>query len=436
MNTEVADAGLRTRRLGLMAYATICAAVIGVLFLTNWPSYQYAVRGGPIPLYFYVLPAVFIVPLLFVEPMAAVRFVREPLFWWFVAFVLTGLFSMLLSQDFIEDASRQWRLRVLAFIFFYTLTILTSESQQRVIGWVIVACVLLACALNWFDVLRPGRIVPEGIEGRSDRGAGLFINPNAAGSFVVMGTIAALPMIPARFRGLLLVTSIFGVAATFSRGAFVMATVTLVGMIWLKLVKRGQGMLLVMGVPLLIAGVSLSYDYAIDTSENRHVQNVVERLNWFRDVEEEDAAVEGRRYGATRAWHAFLDAPVMGGGIGSTSLAVQLDGPHNMYLLLMAEQGVLGLFLYVSLCALLIRSGRRIARAAGTAHDRDVGNALVLFGLFMATYGFFSHNVLEDPFTMYLLAFLVAAGSGARFVPSPGAKELAPPGRTRFTSPV
>ena len=84
------------------------------------------------------------------------------------------------------------------------VTILAGASQRRLIGWVTVGCVLLACALCWFDVLRPGRIVPEGLEGSTDRGAGLFMNPNGAGAFIVMGTIAAVPMIPSRLRGLLL----------------------------------------------------------------------------------------------------------------------------------------------------------------------------------------------------------------------------------------
>jgi O-antigen ligase len=403
-----------TRSVGLAAYATLCTAVVALLFLTNWPTYDYAVRGGPIPLYYYVLPALLIVPIVFAEPMAAVRFMREPLFWWFVIFVVTGLVWLLLAQDFVEDASRQWRLRVLAFMFFYTVTLLSSESHRRIVGWVIVACVLVACVFNWIDVLRPYRFVPQGIEGVTEgRGAGLFINPNAAGSFIVMGTIAALPMVPARLRGLLLITAVFGVAATFSRGAFVMISVALLGAIWLKLVKRAQGIVLILTLPLLILGVSTSYEYLAAASENRSINRVVERLNWFKDTGDEDVAVEGRKYGASQAWQLFLDRPVTGHGPGVASLAVRQEGPHNMYLLLMAEQGILGFILYVSLFVTLLRRGRRIARYAQTMHERDAGSAVVLYGLFLATYGFFSHNVLEEPHTIFLLAFVVATGFGA-----------------------
>jgi O-antigen ligase len=409
------------RRVGLAAYTTLCTAVVAIVFLTNWPTYDYAVRGGPIPLYYYLLPALFVVPVIFAAPATAVRFMREPLFWWFAIFVATGFVWLLLAQDFVEDASRQWRLRVLAFMFFYTVTLLSSEAHRRVIGWVIVACVLVACAFNWFDVLRPYRFVPQGVEGATEgRGAGLFINPNAAGSFIVMGTLAALPMIPARFRGLFLITAVFGVAATFSRGAFVMISVVLLGAIWLKLVKRAQGVVLILTLPLLILGVGLSYDYLAAASENRSMNRVVERLNWFKAGEEEDEAVEGRRYGASQAWQLFLDKPVTGHGPGVASLAVRQEGPHNMYLLLMAEQGILGFILYVSLFVAVMRRGRRIARAARTMHERDLGNTTVLCGVFLAAYGFFSHNVLEEPHTIFLLAFIVATGFAGLRVSSGG----------------
>jgi O-antigen ligase len=424
-----------TRRTGLAAYATLCTAVVAILFLTNWPTYDYAVRDGPIPLYYYVLPALFIVPAVFAEPATAVRFTREPLFWWFVIFVVTGLVWLLLAQDFVADASRQWRLRVLAFMFFYTVTLLSSEAHRRVVGWVIVACVLLACAFNWFDVLRPYRFVPQGIEGATEgRGAGLFINPNAAGSFIVMGTLAALPMIPARLRGLFLITAVFGVAATFSRGAFVMISVTLLGAIWLKLVKPVQGMVLILTLPLLVLGVGVSYDYLAAASENRSMHRVVERLNWFKAGDEEDEAVEGRKYGASQAWQLFLDKPVTGHGPGVASLAVRQEGPHNMYLLLMAEQGILGFILYVGLFVALMRRGRRVARYAQTMQERDVGNAMVLCGLFLATYGFFSHNVLEEPHTIFLLAFVVANGFGALRVANGFAGRATPGARRRMSS--
>lgn len=410
MTSELgAGAGIPvTRSHALRIYATGAAAIVAILFLTNWPSYQYLAAGGPIPFYYYVLPVGLILPVLFAEPGTAVRFARDPLLWWFLAFVLTGLAWLLLAQDFVEEASRQWRLRVLALMLFYTLTVLCSEAHLRVLGYVIVSCVLLACALNWVDVLRPYTFVPKGIEHATDgRGAGLFINPNAAGAFIVMGTIAALPMLPGRLRTTFLVVAVFGVAATLSRGAFVLTAGAILGAIGLRLVSRTQAMLLVVGLPLMFAAVSLSYDYLIDASDNRQMQDIIERLGWFQEMREYDNAVEGRIHGAATAWQMFLENPATGGGTGATSLAI--EGPHNMYLLFMAEHGVVGFFLYTSLVGILIAQGWQRARNAETPHDRDLCSALLLLGVFLAIYGCFSHNVLEEPHTIFVLGFVVAA---------------------------
>jgi O-antigen ligase len=395
----------------MLVYTTLCMGVVAVIFLSNWPSYHFQIRGGPIPLWYYVLPGVLILPVILAEPGFAVRFFRDPVLWWFVAYVATGLVWMLFAQDFIDESAQQWRLRLMALFFFYTITIFASEGHRNAAGWIILACVLAAAAFNWFDVLRPHNFVPEGHEASiPGRGAGFFMNPNAAAAIIVMGTIAALPAIPTRLRGALLVVAVFGVAATFSRSGFVMIAITLLLAVVLRLVTRVQAWMLILGIPLLVSGVSMSYEYLIDASDDRGVRTVMQRLAWFQDMGEQDAAVEGRRYGATLAWQMFLDEPVTGHGTGATSIAAVQEGPHNMYLKLAAEQGLAGLGLYIALVATLICRGRRFSRNARSTAENDVGKAMLMYGAFLAVYGLFSHNVLEEPHTMFCLAYVVAAG--------------------------
>jgi O-antigen ligase len=398
----------------MLVYTTVCLGVVAIIFLSNWPSYNFQVRGGPIPLWYYVLPGVLILPVIVAEPGSAVRFFTHPILWWFVAYVATGMVWMLFAQDFIEESAQQWRLRLMALFFLYTVTIFGSEAHRNAIGWIILACVLAACAFNWFDVMRPHRFVPEGHEASiPGRGAGFFMNPNAAAAFIVMGTIAALPVIPTRLRGPLLVVAVFGVAATFSRSGFVLIALTLLLAVVLRLVTRTQTWLLVVGIPLLVSGVSMSYEYLVDASDNRGLQTVVQRLAWFQDGHDEDVAVEGRRYGASRAWEMFLEEPVTGHGTGATSIAAVQEGPHNMYLKLAAEQGLLGFALYVALIAILIRRGWRLSRNGRTSVESDLGKAMLIYGAFLTVYGLFSHNVLEEPHTMFCLAFIIAAAWNA-----------------------
>jgi O-antigen ligase len=407
MNTE--RPAVRNPQAGLAIYATICASIVALLLLTNWPAYHFAIRGGPIPLYYFALPGLFIVPILFAEPATGVRFFREPLFWWFVVYMVLGLLWLLLSQDFIEEASRQWRQRVLALYFFFTIAILVSDANRRLLALVIVGCLLIATAANWFDLMRPYRFVPEGIEGsNAGRGAGFYMNANAAASFVVMGTLAALPFVPMRFRGLLLIGAVVGVAPTLSRSGFIFVIVAIAGSIMMKLLNRVQTILVLVALPILLAATVVYYDRLIVSSDSSNLEKTVDRLRWFEG--EEDASSEERRWVAAHARDMFIEQPLFGHGIGATTLDRLGAGPHNMYVALMAEQGVFGLALYVSLIVIMFRQGRRIARTALTAEGQDIGRALAVYALFLAAYGMFSHNVLEEAHGMFAIAFLTAAG--------------------------
>lgn len=396
------------RHTGLMIFATMCASLVAVIFLTNWPTYHFMVRGGPIPLWYYVLPGVLVIPILFAEPGSVIRFFREPLLWWFVVYVLAGLLWLLLAQDFIEDASRQWRLRVLALFFFYTITILVSDSKRPLLALVIIACVFVVAAANWFDVMRPGKFVPQGVEGHNPgRGAGTFINANAAASFVVMGALVALPFVPMRFRGLVVVAAVVGVAPTISRSGLILAAVLLLGAIFVKLLNRVQAVLALLAIALLIGALVSYYDTLIISSDSSNLDQTVNRLRWFGG-EEDDASAEGRKAAAQEAQAMFLEEPLFGHGIGATNLPT-MEGPHNMYFMLMAEQGLFGLFLYLSLIAIFYRQGRRLARTAVTPEGQDIGRAMIIFALFVATYGFFSHNVLDESQGIFVMAFIAAA---------------------------
>lgn len=395
---------------GLMIFATFSTAVVAVIFLTNWPTYHYQILGGPIPLWYYVLPGVFILPVIFAEPQSAVRFFREPMFWWFVVYVATGLVWLLFAQNFIEDANQFWRLRVLAFFYFYTVTLLAFYADRRLAAWAIIGCVLIAGAFNWIDLMRPYRFVPHGIEDTNvGRGAGLYLNPNAAASFITLGALAALPLIPMRFRALLIAAAVVGVAPTLSRSGLIYVSMLALGSIAVRLVNRTQTLIMLTAVALLAVGLVVSYDFLMQAADDPNLHNVLRRLSWFDDLEDDDSS-QARRHAAANAWRMFIENPLTGSGIGATMLAILVDGPHNMYLTLGAEQGLLGLGLYIALIVILAMRGRRLARTAMTAERRDVGRALMLLAAVLAAYGLFSHNVLEEAQTIFIIAFLVAAG--------------------------
>jgi O-antigen ligase len=416
MDTPVTVA--RNTNAGIVAYSTIATAIVACLLLTNYPTYRYLIYGGFELIWFHLLPGLLMIPMVFAQPSLAFRFVREPLLWWMAIYVLSGLLWLLLAQDFMEAAQIQWRTRLLAFGLFLTISILSSEANRRVLVWVIVGCVLFACATVWFDVLRPYHFVSSTHEySIPGRGAGFFVNPNVAASFIAAGAIIALPFVPMRFRGALVICAAVGIVPTFSRSGILYAVLILFGAVALRLLNRTQILFVLIVVPLLIAITSASYDFLMSSSDDVNVHNIAKRLNWFGGgtEAEEDQAALGRQYGAAQAWRLFLENPITGNGIGITTLvAVVGEGAHNMYLMLMAEQGFFGMFLYPALIFLIWRRGRELSQTAVDQEGQDIAKALRLYALFLFAYGFFSHNVLDEPQMLFLMAFIAAAAMSAR----------------------
>jgi O-antigen ligase len=391
----------------LRATATAGIVAVALIFLTHWPTYNYVVLGGRAPLYYYVLPGLVALPLVLLQPLLAARVVREPLVWWFVVYALSGMAWLLVAQDFPAEAGQQWRLRVLACFFFCTILTACSGARLRPVVFAVFGTLSLAGALNWYDIFYPMHLVPLGIDAANPgRGAGLFMNANGAAAFVLMATIALLAHVPMRFRGALLLLMVLAVAPTFSRFGFIFAALLIVAAILLRLVDRKQILIILIAVPLILGGAVIYYHLLVQLGN----ENVLGRLTWFRTFGSEiDYSVRERGDVAARAWERFMDSPLIGHGIGATVARGERVGTHNMYLLLMAEQGLVGLALYLSLLAMLALRGWTIARTAIEDHSKDVGRTWLLCAFFLALYGMVSHNVLEEPHGMFLLAFIVAA---------------------------
>lgn len=397
----------------LSRFATISGVLLAIILLTNWPTYNYLILGGPPALLYYLLPGLVALAVAMADPPSAVRLFDERLLWWFTFYMISGLAWLLWSQDFLDVANRQWRLRVLGFYFFSAILLTASVAKRSTLAFAAVICVFIVSALNWFDVLFPLRLVAANMEGANPgRGAGMFINANAAAALVLMGTMAALPHVLMRFRAAVLLAAVVGIMPTFSRFGFIFVLLLIIIALLTKLLDHKQRFILLLTIPLLAAGGAFYHESLLQSANAN--QNILARLAWFETFGRElDFSARERADVAQRAWSAFLESPLVGHGVGATLAKGQRTGTHNMYLLLMAEQGLIGLALYFSLIGLIGRRGWRLARTASDAHGREIGLGMMLYAFFLALYGFVSHNVLEEPHGMFILAFIVAAARGA-----------------------
>ena len=228
-----------------------------------------------------------------------------------------------------------------------------------------------------------------------------FLGPNEFGSFHTIYTlfIIGLFLVDKHFWRriaylILIFHNIYSLMYSFSRGAYVGF---LVGLLFIGLV-RTRKLLVLLFVFLLVwkSIVPLS---------------VVERVEGIF-LEESDKTTESVSIGDTKIstagrayhWHKTLEyfsiSPIFGIGFGSYNKLTGWD-THNVYIKTLAEQGLIGLFIYLWLYLLALRSGWQLYRKA----DEELVKAFG-FGFLCAVVGSIVVNFFGDRWTYLQLGGL------------------------------
>jgi O-antigen ligase len=274
---------------------------------------------------------------------------------------------------------------------------------------------VVGSALAAFDFFNPTFSSVPG------RGAGFYENPNTAGFMLVaLGVIASTRLsIPINY--LLWAGVSIGVSLTFSRSGWVVLVVALAGQALLGRFGGGRGRFLFVGAIAMLLGGLLAayvtgglYDVVANSDLGRHLDpNTVARLGRYGAAMDDASALE-RNDALQIGLQAFYASPFLGHGIGHTFEWAFRVSTHNMYLLLLAEMGVIGCLLYVGLLAAAGLSGR--------------GEALLLTFLF-ALASVFSHNMLDQPGFSLVLTIAATTLAVQRVrgpAPHKGARKLVP----------
>lgn len=118
-------------------------------------------------------------------------------------------------------------------------------------------------------------------------------------------------------------------------------------------------------------------------------------------------------------WQSYTESPLFGKGPGSavqlvTDRFVRVTQPHNEYLRILHDYGVVGMSLFgLGMLVLLIRIGARAVRSDEAVHWA------ALFALAAVLAAAVTDNVLVYPFVMLPLAALVGLSMGRPLVPRP-----------------
>lgn len=372
-------------------------AAVG-LFFTNLTNYADQAGLVQIPPYLWIVGFGLVS-----APFAISTFARNglrvpPLAIWCYAYGLLSLVWYFRSAT-PEAAYDELQVRVLsiAFILIMLFVFSTSEALWRARQAIAIA-VIVGVLVNSFELFNPETF--SAVLGRS---AGLYINPNQSGSALVLGMIVSTGVVRERHRLLFMLVAGLGVVTTFSRSAM-LAWVIAVGLLCVgSLVRyrrvRGLAEIGLAGVAALAFFLSPGWDSIQARLEDNYVlnANVLGRVSSLSLGQFDDDSSMERVEVAAQAWDAFGARPFLGSGTGA-ELAPPFDvGPHNIYLALLVDHGLLGLLLF---------PGLAVACVWGTPPADRLGAATFIVTLLFL--GFFSHNLLSERYALIVDAVMAS----------------------------
>jgi O-antigen ligase len=188
--------------------------------------------------------------------------------------------------------------------------------------------------------------------------------------------------------------STLAVVFTFSRGTTIALAVSLVIFFWINKLKPAQLIvILTLGVAMLMFAPSTYYQRILSIADV-FPSGPNGGINVYSD-----RAVQGRASENLTAWVMLMDRPLTGVGLSNFSYLYQdyskslglapsarNRSPHNLYLEVAAETGVIGLAVFLTMIALAMRSILHARRRFIEAGMEDYANMATGFAIAFAGY--------------------------------------------------
>jgi O-antigen ligase len=294
------------------------------------------------PSYFYVLILIFTGTILAISPAAieALRQHRNFIFTLLAFVPLEGARAIVtpLTEDetqLLIDNS-EYVLVTISFLAIFSL----CERLGRIIQ-VVALVVAVSAGINLIEYYLP-QLLPITFTTSPGRAAGFALNPNDSATYICLPLPLVAFFAPRLMRYMLYAIALAGIAVTFSRAGMALWMTEVVVTEALKLRERTglrfTGMILLI-IQLLFVALVLAYAVSglggVDALFPDLNSNTRARVNLTLDD-------DGRLNAAEKGIDMFLDAPLFGKGIGSTRVVPPDHGPHNMFVLMLAELGLMG----------------------------------------------------------------------------------------------
>ncbi|WP_310427136.1 O-antigen ligase family protein [Chamaesiphon sp. VAR_48_metabat_135_sub] len=392
-----------TKKSGLQTfldrYQYILSIVATFLFFSDLPDYLHTTAMLPLNPLAWIGIFIFL-SLPFIKKIATIP---KPLIIWMVLYIVISMLSLAtISSD--EASMKEIRMRVLSLAFLCMMYALYEQKSLKHVKYVILAVVLMSVGNDFFELLNP-KVFTELNVGRP---GGFYINPNKSGCALVLGLIFTIDIVKKQHRWLYLLVVGAGIACTFSRGSLLGWTLCALFLTIARVLsdKRRTVLISIVSLVLLLALTNPLKNAADFFGGNEGASwDVVDRLEQFQNPSLEDDSAKERKAVVGYAWLMFGNHPFWGNGLASThKWTVSEVSTHNMYLLYMADHGILGF---------IILPGA--IWAVAWRNRGEPGFRILCFVVFMSLWGIFSHDILEEKYILCTFALLAAMNTNQQW---------------------
>lgn len=450
----VAAGGTALAGIAIVARPDIATLAVAAILYSNVAAVAVKSHGLPFAVGA-AFPLLLIVPLAFHLVMRREPLVIAPAFPWVLAFLVVNLIGTMLASD-PQAAFRETRtLFVEGVVIFFLVTnvVRTSELLRRVIWLLLLVGAFLAALsvfqqfthtydnnyLGFAQVSQQNQGFTTGQQGLVETTQRRLGGPFEGGGenrfaqiLLVLAPLAVF-CLWTEWRRLLrllaaaaLVLIAFGIVLTFSRGAAIASIVLVAIMAFLRFVKVRHVAAMVAGAALVLAAVP-SYWVRISTLEA-----VPSLAGGTSSEAQPDTSVQSRGTENLAAALIWIDHPIVGVGpglypqyyelyadrVGDYANRVEIRHKyttrqaHNLYLAVLAENGVLGFMALMAILFVTLRELNRVRRRALESRPElsQLAAGFMLAVLAYMTTGIFLHLAYQR-YLFFLLALAAAASS-------------------------
>jgi O-antigen ligase len=310
-----------------------------------------------------------------------------------LAILVIPILLMLLSDRSFERGTYT-SLMATALVFVIAAVLAVRRELTAPLAFAAFSIVAVGATLNLYELFVENNVW-SAAPGRS---AGFYLNPNISAEALVGYGLAFLLMRMKKLGipDLMLVSLVvLGTFATFSR-AGILACLVLLPVAALMRVNRRhlpRAMLGAVAISFLAVVFASHVLTSLDLSDDAmmRVLSLIEE-GGIGDYEQDRGST------ALASFELAMEHPLTGAGVGTIYAIWQ--GPHNMFLAMLLDYGLIGLAAYLTLIARLVLMARRTGR--------DVSGTILLYVAWLLVFGFASHNLLGNTVTIPLLGFALA----------------------------